>query len=251
MLNGRIYRAAFVPFLLALGIAAFSLVGPGRGPCGRRWRRTPSRDPPTLARLHDLARAFPRPAPRERRRRTHGRSGGSHIEGPRRDRGRRLLGALHRFNGPDDRRRADAHQRGRGAPGVHQRDADRDRRPPRRRPAAPRRPSCRPPPRCWNSPACSRPGTPSARSCSPPPAVAAAATRASRELRSELPARLRRRDRARRPRRGGGAAADGAAVLRRPGVGAADARADRRATRSRTRPASTRAPRARSASSCT
>jgi len=42
MLNGRLYRAAFVPFVFALAIAAFSLTGrPIR--CIRRSRQTPSK----------------------------------------------------------------------------------------------------------------------------------------------------------------------------------------------------------------
>jgi len=62
MLNGRIYRAAFVPFLVALGIAAFSL---GARPAPLRSSLAPDafQGSSTLARLNDLAAAYPRRRP--------------------------------------------------------------------------------------------------------------------------------------------------------------------------------------------
>ena len=58
MLNGRIYRAAFVPFLVALAIAAFSL---SARPQPVRSTLAPDafEGAPALARLQDLARSFP------------------------------------------------------------------------------------------------------------------------------------------------------------------------------------------------
>jgi len=58
MLNGRIYRAAFVPFLFALGIAAFSL-GARPGPLRSSLAPDAFQGSSTLARLNDLAGAFP------------------------------------------------------------------------------------------------------------------------------------------------------------------------------------------------
>ena len=58
MLNGRIYRAAFVPLVLALAVAAFSL---SSRPAPLRSTLPPDafQGAPALARLHDLARSFP------------------------------------------------------------------------------------------------------------------------------------------------------------------------------------------------
>ncbi|HTY96086.1 MAG TPA: hypothetical protein VMB91_03530 [Solirubrobacteraceae bacterium] len=58
MLNGRIYRAAFVPFLLALGVAAFSL-GARPGPLRSNLAPDAFQGSSAMARLNDLARAFP------------------------------------------------------------------------------------------------------------------------------------------------------------------------------------------------
>jgi hypothetical protein len=58
MLNGRIYRAAFVPFLLALGVAAFSL-GARPGPLRSNLAPDAFQGSSALTRLNDLAQAFP------------------------------------------------------------------------------------------------------------------------------------------------------------------------------------------------
>ena len=203
MLNGRIYRAAFLPFLLALGIAAFSL-GARPGPLRSNLAPDAFQGSSALARLNDLGEGVPAAAAREQQRRAHGPDGGGRHRSPRGDRRRGLRGPRLQLQRPDDRRRTDAHQRGGGAPRLDQLDPDRDRRPPGRRPRAVPRTSCRPPPRCWNSRACSPPGTPSGRSCSPPPAVAAAATPGSASCATSSPAPARRCDRARRPRGVGG-----------------------------------------------
>ena len=58
MLNGRIYRAAFVPFLLALGVAAFSL-GARPGPLRSNLAPDAFQGSSAIARLNDLAKAFP------------------------------------------------------------------------------------------------------------------------------------------------------------------------------------------------
>lgn len=62
MLNGRIYRAAFLPFLLALGIAAFSL-GARPGPLRSNLAPDAFQGSSALARLNDLAKAFPQRRP--------------------------------------------------------------------------------------------------------------------------------------------------------------------------------------------
>jgi len=58
MLNGRIYRAAFVPFLLALGVAAFSL-GARPGPLRSNLAPDAFQGSSASARLNDLAKGFP------------------------------------------------------------------------------------------------------------------------------------------------------------------------------------------------
>jgi hypothetical protein len=59
MLNGRIYRAAFVPLLVALGIAAFSL-SPRPQPLHSTLAPDAFQGAPALSRLRDLAASFPR-----------------------------------------------------------------------------------------------------------------------------------------------------------------------------------------------
>jgi len=58
MLNGRLYRAAFVPFLLALAVAAFSL-GPRPRPLGSTLAPDAFEGAPALAELRALAAAYP------------------------------------------------------------------------------------------------------------------------------------------------------------------------------------------------
>ncbi len=58
MLNGRIYRAAFVPVLLALGVAAFSL-GARPGPLRSNLAPDAFEGSSAIARLDDLAAEFP------------------------------------------------------------------------------------------------------------------------------------------------------------------------------------------------
>jgi hypothetical protein len=62
MLNGRIYRAAFVPLLVALGIAAFSL-SPRPQPLHSTLAPDAFQGAPALSRLGDLAASFPQRRP--------------------------------------------------------------------------------------------------------------------------------------------------------------------------------------------
>lgn len=58
MLNGRIYRAAFLPLLLALGVAAFSL-GARPGPLRSNLAPDAFQGSSAVARLNDLAASYP------------------------------------------------------------------------------------------------------------------------------------------------------------------------------------------------
>jgi hypothetical protein len=62
MFNGRLYRAAFVPFLFALGIAAFSL-GARPAPLTSTLAPEAFEGAPAFAELQHLARAFPQRRP--------------------------------------------------------------------------------------------------------------------------------------------------------------------------------------------
>ena len=65
MLNGRLYRAAFVPFLFALGIAAFSL-GSQPPPLTSTLAPDAFEGAPAFAELQSLAHQFPRRRPGSR-----------------------------------------------------------------------------------------------------------------------------------------------------------------------------------------
>ena len=62
MLNGRLYRAAFVPFLVALAVAAFSLT-PLPAPLGSTLAPEAFEGAPAMAQLATLARRFPQRRP--------------------------------------------------------------------------------------------------------------------------------------------------------------------------------------------
>ncbi|HTU77448.1 MAG TPA: M28 family peptidase [Solirubrobacteraceae bacterium] len=62
MLNGRLYRAAFIPFLFALAIAAFSL-SPGPAPDGSTLAPDAFEGAPAFAELQSLARRYPQRRP--------------------------------------------------------------------------------------------------------------------------------------------------------------------------------------------
>ena len=129
MLNGRLYRAAFLPFLLALAVAAFSL-GARPLPLGSTLAPDAFEGSRAFAELQSLAARFPiggRGAP--------GTMPSpvmcAHLPRPRRDRGRGVLGAHASLPGADDRRAALAGERDRPAPRLDQRHADPDHRPSR------------------------------------------------------------------------------------------------------------------------
>ena len=65
MFNGRLYRAAFVPFLFALAIAAFSLSARPR-PLSSTLAPDAFEGAPAFAELKTLAGEFPGPSPWER-----------------------------------------------------------------------------------------------------------------------------------------------------------------------------------------
>ena len=169
MLDPRIYRAALVPVLFALIVGAFSLSDRPRpigttlapdafdGVARARPTSTRSRAP---SRRAGRATAATRRWPRDAGRAASARSARYQVE-------------QRRSPGRDGRRRAPlttviARQVGQPGPG-HRRG-----RPPRRRSAAGRAPSCRAPRRCSSSPAWSAAGACSARSPSSRPAAAAA-----------------------------------------------------------------------------
>ncbi len=184
-------------------IAAFSL-GPRPAAAHLDARARRLRRPRAFAELQQPRRALPRHGgPGSAGDEALARACRAHAARPRRHRRRRLLGARRSTSKAQtidgERTLDDRHRR---AARLDERDADRDRRPPRRGGAAARARSCRARPRCSSSRACSPRARPSARSCSSPPAAAAAATPGAAELDSAQPARAARRgDRARRPRR--------------------------------------------------
>src|ERR1700722_6262854 len=62
MLNGRLYRVAFVPFALALAVASFSLVA-RMPPLTSTLAPDAFEGAPALAELRSLAAEFPSPSP--------------------------------------------------------------------------------------------------------------------------------------------------------------------------------------------
>ncbi|MHB8531515.1 MAG: zinc-binding metallopeptidase family protein [Solirubrobacteraceae bacterium] len=62
MLNGRLYRAAFLPFLIALAVAAFSLTGRPQ-PLGSTLAPDAFEGAPAMADLHELAARYPQRRP--------------------------------------------------------------------------------------------------------------------------------------------------------------------------------------------
>ena len=131
MLNGRLYRVAFVPFVLALAVAAFSLTARPR-PLTSTLAPDAFEGAPALAELKSLAAEFPsrRPgSPGDEALATkiaqtlkglgapgHGGFRGDHAQIP----------------GADDRRGTNAEHGDRAACGIERGHADRDPRPPRR-----------------------------------------------------------------------------------------------------------------------
>ncbi len=230
MLNGRLYRAAFLPFLLALAVAAFAL---GSQPMPRthdaRARRIPGR---TGVR----GSADPRAALPERRPGSPGDDGlaryvAGALPGPGQHRRRRVHGARAPHRRADDRRRAAPRDRRRRAPGLDARVADPDRRPPRRRQAGLACRDVRDGCAARARPCVRRPGDEAHHR-------ARLHERRQRRRRGRAdpalgprsggrPRPVRRRDRAGRPRRREPAQADRRALLRRPGLGAARTHADR------------------------
>ena len=69
MLNGRLYRAAFMPFAARPRGCRLLADGAFRDRCARRWRPDAFEGPRAFAELNSLAGEFPRPAPRQPRRR--------------------------------------------------------------------------------------------------------------------------------------------------------------------------------------
>ena len=167
-----------------------------RRPAARRWLHARARRlRRRLARSRELwtprRGAFPHRRPGQRRRRSARRLRGARHRRPRRH---RRAAASRCTPTASARRRSTASATLRTViaqrPGSTERDADPDRRPPRRRRRAGERANCRRPPRCWSWRACSPRARPSGRSCSPPPAAAAAATPAPRTASASCPGRL-------------------------------------------------------------
>ena len=133
MLNGRLYRVAFVPFALALAVAAFSLTARPL-PLTSTLAPDAFEGAPALAELKSLAAEFPsrRPgSPGDEAARREDRADAGRA---RRGRARGLSGAHAPLPGADDRRGKDARDGARAARGIERqwRHADRDPRPPRR-----------------------------------------------------------------------------------------------------------------------
>ena len=257
MLNGRLYRAAFVPFLFALAIAAFSLSA-RPPPLTSTLAPDAFEGARAFAELNEPGRGIPGPAPGQRRRRAAGaRTSRETLEGLGGTAGGRLLGAhLHASR----RRRSTANARSTTV--IAQRPGSTSATPIvilAHRDAAgvrgSRRPSCPARPRCWSWRACSPRARPSARSCSSRPAAAAAATRArpsSWPIRRRRTARtVRRGDRAGRPGRRASRASRSWCLTRTASAPPRCSCSARSATRSPSSSGSTPARRARSGSSPT
>ena len=131
MLSGRLYRAAFLPFVLALAVAAFSLTG-RPSPLHSTLAPDAFEGSRAFSELTQPGRRLPRPPPRQQRRSGARRLRRAHAARPRRHGGRRLSGAHAPLHRADDRRRAVADDGDRPAPRLDGRQADRDPRPPRR-----------------------------------------------------------------------------------------------------------------------
>ena len=175
MLNGRLYRATFIPFLIALAIAAFSLTARPR-PLASTLAPDAFDGARAFANLNSLAAELPERRP--------GSSGDEALAG----RVSRLLKGLggtagggfsvrtRRFDAQTIDGERDPDDGDRAAPGLDQRHADRDPRPPRRRRArpvgrgAPQEAAvgrnCPGRPRCSSWRACSPRARPGARSSS-------------------------------------------------------------------------------------
>ena len=176
MLNGRLYRAAFVPFVLALGDRRLLAAGaPAAAHLDARARRVRRR-----ARVRRTAAAWPRvsrsgaraaPATKNSPRTSRRRSKGSAAPPAAASRCTRYRFDAQTIDG--ERTLTDGD---RAARRLDERRADPDRRAPRRRRRAASPRNCPGRPRCWSSRACSPRARPSARSSSPRPAAAAAAT---------------------------------------------------------------------------
>ena len=193
MLEPRLYRVAFVPVLLALLVAAFSLQDRPR-PIGTTQAPEAFDEIRADQTLDDLARRFPVRRP--------GDAADTRLAGEIATRLRQTVPG-HRGGAPlpgrHDRRRARSHQRRRHAAGRAR--ARRSSSWPIAMPQSPApRPSCRRPPRCWSS----RASPPTAGCAGPSPSsrprAAAGASRARRRRRGGSTALPRRRGP--RPRRG-------------------------------------------------
>ena len=132
MLNGRLYRAAFVPVVIALAVAAFSL-GAAPAPAqlharAGRLRGRRARSPNCGGSPPRIPQRRPGGAGDERLARTIAAT----LEGLGGTAGGGFSVRVRAARRADDRRRAPAHDGHRPAPGLDRRGADRDRRPPRR-----------------------------------------------------------------------------------------------------------------------